>query len=1105
MLRVTTLHASSAAATAAYYAKYLTAAPGEVPGVWSGRQADRFGLGGDVTVEQLELLLSGRDPTSGTLLGRELVDRYRTDGRVVRAVSGFDATFSAPKSLSVLWALTGDRRLLQAHDVAVRAALAHLERFGSTTRVRSNGGRLHPDTQGLTIASFRQTTSRADDPQIHTHAVVSAKVHTVDGRWLALDARYLKRHQRMLGGLYQSVLRAELTHLLDVGWGPIVNAQAEIAGVAAELLELFSKRTSDIDVAVDAKLVEFRGREGREPSRWERAALTREASADSRVRKSGHGPVDLMQQWRAEASDIGWTAARLRDTVGAAGREHGVAAPGLTVADVVGHVSVQHSSWGRPEVLRAVCDAQRPIRGVEGERWASLIEQAADRVVAACVDLDPEINTDIDSGSDSIVTVRRRSDGRSVWIEPTAPRYTSEVVLTEEEEILTWVLDAHVEPARPSSQLEGHGLDVLQVDAAASVAGLDRVVLVVGPAGAGKTRMLAAAVDDLEQHSRVVFGLAPSAKAARVLERDTGMRTDTVAKLLFEWQRPDRPPLVDYQLPAGTTVVVDEAGMLSTPALHQLVVLAERHRWRLALIGDPRQLQAVGRGGLFGELCNAGRVVELEQLHRFTHPWEAAASLRLRHGDPTALDAYQAHGRIIAGPLDTHLDRMATTWMTRHRIGDTVALVATTNDHVDVINHTVQQTRLRAGDLTAGASTTTAAGERVYVGDIIATRRNDRYLVTSQRQPVRNRDTWTVAAVGADGSLTVTHTRRHGTVTLPVDYVREHVRLGYAATEHGHQGDTVTTAISLATPATTRRGLYVAATRGRDDNLICVVTDSTDVAEARDTLETIVAIDRADIPAVTQRRQLAQQAQPARPHAPRRATVPPWFDSLLNDAHSELQAAQRRHADMQRARRARHEQLARVETDLAAVEQDAAPPIRHIAALRRHVAHAAATVAEAETRLANARRRQRPAVERDLATARHAHHRADHQLNTVTAAAEPALQRLQQARADRDEADTAIDLQRLDDTINPTGPAVAAAQRRLDALTSWRSWARGDTITADDRTRILTLNDHGHDASGDSRLHELVNTLERWSPTNNIEPPTAPTRNQTPTRIELEL
>ena len=98
MLRVTTLHAS-ATVTAAYYAQYLTSAPGEVPGVWSGRQAAGLGLSGRVEVDALEALLSGRDPRSGAPLGRELLDRYTSDGRLVRAVSGFDATFSAPKSL----------------------------------------------------------------------------------------------------------------------------------------------------------------------------------------------------------------------------------------------------------------------------------------------------------------------------------------------------------------------------------------------------------------------------------------------------------------------------------------------------------------------------------------------------------------------------------------------------------------------------------------------------------------------------------------------------------------------------------------------------------------------------------------------------------------------------------------------------------------------------------------------------------------------------------------------------------------------------------------------------------------------------------------------
>ncbi len=104
MLRVTTLYASSAVATAAYYTRYLAEAPGEEPGVWSGRQAEALGLAGRVAPDDLQRLLEGRDPTTGMPLGSPLVDRATANGSTVRAVAGFDATFSAPKSVSVWWA-----------------------------------------------------------------------------------------------------------------------------------------------------------------------------------------------------------------------------------------------------------------------------------------------------------------------------------------------------------------------------------------------------------------------------------------------------------------------------------------------------------------------------------------------------------------------------------------------------------------------------------------------------------------------------------------------------------------------------------------------------------------------------------------------------------------------------------------------------------------------------------------------------------------------------------------------------------------------------------------------------------------------------------------
>lgn len=128
MLRVRTIYAQSAGAAADYYTRYLTEAPGEIPGTWHGAQAAGFGLGGDVASDDLLAILEGRDPGSGRPLGRALLDRVLASGTVVKAVAGFDATFSAPKSLSVLWALTRDTRLLEAHDVAVTAALSPVVR-----------------------------------------------------------------------------------------------------------------------------------------------------------------------------------------------------------------------------------------------------------------------------------------------------------------------------------------------------------------------------------------------------------------------------------------------------------------------------------------------------------------------------------------------------------------------------------------------------------------------------------------------------------------------------------------------------------------------------------------------------------------------------------------------------------------------------------------------------------------------------------------------------------------------------------------------------------------------------------------------------------------
>lgn len=319
-------------------------------------------------------------------------------------------------------------------------------------------------------------------------------------------------------------------------------------------------------------------------------------------------------------------------------------------------------------------------------------------------------------------------------MDPIVKHLTHDRVLAQEERFVTYILEAQDPAPRPSPTVDVSGLDPLQSEVARAVAGADQVVLVVGPAGTGKTTTLTAAAVDLHHQRRTVYGIAPTAKAARVLESETGIPADTIAKLLYEWDRPNGPGPV-HRLPAGSTVVVDESGMVGTNTLDRLVGLAQSQEWRLVLVGDPRQLQAVGRGGLFDELCLAGRTHHLQQVHRFVNRWEADATLALRMGSPEALDAYFDHDRVGVGPIHEQVDRIADAWIAHHDDGKTVAITAETNAHVDALNRAIQDTRRDLGHLDERHAAPIAGAETAGPGDLVVTRRNDRTLRTQHESP----------------------------------------------------------------------------------------------------------------------------------------------------------------------------------------------------------------------------------------------------------------------------------------------------------------------------------------------------------------------------------
>lgn len=408
-----------------------------------------------------------------------------------------------------------------------------------------------------------------------------------------------------------------------------------------------------------------------------------------------------------------------------------------------------------------------------------------------------------------------RRDGRPVAEHVVDRRLSTPAVLDQEARLLRWAR-ANVGPPQPSAFD-----DEAQTVAARDVAGHQRLVLVVGPAGTGKTTMLSSAVADLRDQGREVVGLAPSGRAADVLAGETKSTATTLAKLLHEYGRVDGPK-AGWHLRPGTTLVLDEAGMASTDDLARLVALADAYDWRLVCVGDPAQLPAVGRGGMFAHWCAALPTRHLEEVRRFADAWQAEASLLLRQGDPAAAALYALHRRLGTVHPAALADRVARQHERQTAAGDTVAISTASTGTARAINVEIQR---RRNLHQLGPSADLADGTRVFAGDRVATRRNDAGLVTTRGTAVRNRQTWTVTAVEGDGSLTVTDVER-GSVHLPAKYVVRHVELGWAVTGYGNQGVTVDHGICVIEPASSRAGIYVGMTRGRGRNVAWILDRS---------------------------------------------------------------------------------------------------------------------------------------------------------------------------------------------------------------------------------------------------------------------------------------
>jgi conjugative relaxase-like TrwC/TraI family protein len=867
-VRVTTLKGVGAGR---YYTEHLPSYyldGDEPPGRWWGQGADRLGLQDVVDSDAFLEVMAGHDPGTGRDLGRRFGEE---------SVRGYDATFSAPKSVSVLFGLGEPemrRQVVEAHECAVQAVLGWIEAHAHT-RMRVHGHVMCPDAEGIVVGVFRQHTSRKLDPQLHTHAVIANRVPAPDGRWLALDARTIKLDQRSLSALYHATLRAEMTRRLGVRWQAPEHGIAEIADFHADVLAEFSQRSSDVDRRLDQKVSRFRTDLGREPTANERWKLERESVVDSRPSKP-HGPTaaELRREWQQRARALGHEPERLVEKV--VGRQRGVegidsATAVLLVETALDSLSERQSTWRPAELVRELAATVPTTLAAGSEQLTEFLQLLADHAARVrCVDISRPIP----------VGAPLRRDGRPISEAAVDRTLTTRAILDEEEALIAWAERRQKgESVRTLAGVTGHGeeLTPAQTEAVAAVAGDAGLELIVGPAGTGKTTALASAAAHLQAQGRPAFGVTPTAAAAEVLATETGMATDTLDKLLIEHRDPTRPPGPDYDLPTGATVIVDEAGNAATPKLAELARLADQHGWRIVLVGDPRQFSAVGRGGMFAHLVDIHGAVELDRVHRFHHHWERQASLRLRAGDPGVLAEYEQRGRLHGGTREEMESEVVTTWEQARRRGETVALMANSADTVDRLNRLAQHTRIILGELDVNAPSMRTGESSMLEGDEVVTRRNDRTLRTDRGLMIKNRDHWTVTTIHPDRNLTLTG--RTGTIRLPAEYVAEHLELGYAQTSHATQGRTVDTALLLIDTPTDSRGVYTPMTRGRDGNHAYVVVE--DNQTALDVLTQAITRDWIDQPAVARRAQLD-------PHRSRRLPGPgeeDEFDRLERQVH----------------------------------------------------------------------------------------------------------------------------------------------------------------------------------------------------------------------------
>lgn len=844
----------------------------------------------------------GRPPVDDQELTSHVTRQSR---RPAQAVAGFDATFTPVKSVSALWAVAPRavaEQIEAAHEAAVDKALRWLEQEVAHTR-RGAGGARQTEVTGIVATAFTHRDSRNGDPNLHTHVAVANKVQDrSDGAWLSLDGAALYRAMVTVSEHYNTHIEAELVERLGVQFSsfqPVPDRRPvrELVGVPTQLLDAWSSRRAQIEAETAHLARAFSDQHGRAPTATEMIQLAQQANLATRQAK--HEPRSLASQrevWREQAIAILGSPEAVDEIARAvsrrlpgASRENEVDLDavrlGRLAEEVVLTVSRARARWQPTHVM---AEAYRRVRelGLPSSEIDRTAELLTARVLEQAVPL--ARNDEIE-----VPEALRRSDGTSVY-EPKHTRlYTTTAVLEAEERIVHRSLqqdgrtvdETALTLALLEAEANGQPLNAGQV-ALVTALGTSgqRVQLAIAPAGSGKTTAMQVLSRAWTDSGGTVVGLAPSAVAADELRAAVPSGTvDTLAQLAYAL-RPTADgtqiPLPDWAdgIGSDTLVVVDEAGMAGTTELADVIDYVVGRGGSVRLIGDDRQLAAVGAGGVLRDVREAAGAASLAELMRFSDPAEAAATLAVRDGDPAAVGFYLDQGRIHDTADAT--EEIVTAWAADIAAGRHALMITSTREAAATLNGAARERRIAAGFVDgSGPSVTLRSGLPAAVGDQVMTRRNDRRNRLSATDFVKNGDRWTVLEVGQAGALKVQHDRSGKQTWIGADYVHEHVDHAYAVTVHSAQGSTVDVSHVLLDGSENRQLAYVALSRGRVGNHVYlsssgdgdphsvirpeVVRPST----GAEMLEAILQRDGVEESASTSRRIAASPQQQLRQHA----------------------------------------------------------------------------------------------------------------------------------------------------------------------------------------------------------------------------------------------